>query len=85
MRVLTALGASISSHLFHEPVKINTIKLKKRRVIFIYLLVHKRIFIVLLDHPGHSILKEVDLQFTVRVHLIVHVEFLGRIYCVILV
>jgi len=66
MRVLTALGASISSHLFHE-------------------LVHKRIFIVLLDHPGHSILKEVDLQFTVRVHLIVHVEFLGRIYCVILV
>jgi hypothetical protein len=32
MRVLTALGASESSHLFHKPVNFNTIKLEKRRV-----------------------------------------------------
>jgi len=57
MRVLTALGASVSSHLFHK-------------------LVHERIFIVLLDHASHSILEEIDLQFAVRVHLIVHVQFL---------
>jgi len=65
MRVLSALTTTtISSELLHELVH--------------YCIVQtlQWIALILVCHSRHSVLKEVYLQLSIGVHIIVHVEFL---------